>query len=99
MPFEPVIALEGCAPRPDFAAPGIFPDGVSNGASDPSRPGLLRSAGEVSDAASRATAYLESWPADCRVSGVKPQRTPWGASAAWREPFSLPQPIQPALVP
>lgn len=81
MPFEPSIAPEIFALRPDFAALSIHAENGRNSASDADAAELLRTACSELDAAPWAEAHLASWRDAYRAFGAKPQRTPCSVEA------------------
>lgn len=81
MPFQPRIAPEIFALRPDFAALSIHAEQVRNGPSDGSSLEWLRNACQQLDAAPWAEAHLASWRDAYRAFGAKPQRTPCSVEA------------------
>lgn len=81
MEFQPHIAPEIFALRPDFMALSIAVDGVSNCASNDFSRGQLSFAAANLSHAPWAEAHLNAWREAYRGFGAKPQRTPCSAEA------------------
>ena len=81
MSFEPLIASEIFALRPDFAALSIYAENARNSPCDEHSSDLLRSACRELDSAPWAEAHLTSWRDAYRAFGAKPQRTPCSVEA------------------
>lgn len=81
MDFQPRIAPEIFALRPDFMALSIFVDGITNTATTEFSRGELTSAAAPLADASWAEAHLNAWRDAYRAFGAKPQRTPCSAEA------------------
>lgn len=81
MAFQPSIAPEIFALRPDFAALSIYAENARNSASDAHSAELLRDACRNLGTAPWAEAHLAAWRDAYRAFGAKPQRTPCSAEA------------------
>lgn len=81
MDFQPRIAPELFALRPDFVALSIFVDGITNTASTEFSRSELASAASSLTEVSWAEAHLNAWREAYRAFGAKPQRTPCSAEA------------------
>lgn len=81
MNFQPSIATEIFALRPDFKALSIFVDGMMNAPSSDFSRGKLTSAAMSLADASWAEGHLNAWRDAYRSFGAKPQRTPCSAEA------------------
>jgi DNA/RNA-binding domain of Phe-tRNA-synthetase-like protein len=81
MSFEPSIAPEIFALRPDFAALSIYAETARNIPGDAHSAELLRTACHQLDVAPWAEAHLTSWRDAYRAFGAKPQRTPCSVEA------------------
>lgn len=81
MDFQPRIAPEIFALRPDFMALSIFVEGIANTATTEFSRGELTSAAARLADASWAEAHLNAWREAYRAFGAKPQRTPCSAEA------------------
>lgn len=81
MAFQPSIAPEIFALRPDFAALSIYAETARNSASDAHSAELLRDACRNLGTAPWAEAHLAAWRDAYRAFGAKPQRTPCSAEA------------------
>jgi len=81
-PFQPVIAPEIFALRPDFRALSIHADGITkHSAGTPETVAALVSACKAPCVEPWAEAHRESWREAYRAFGAKPQRTPCSAEA------------------
>jgi DNA/RNA-binding domain of Phe-tRNA-synthetase-like protein len=80
-PFQPVIAPEIFALRPDFRALSIHAEGVANSGGTPETTATLVSACKEPCAEPWAEAHREAWREAYRAFGAKPQRTPCSAEA------------------
>lgn len=81
MDFQPRIAPEIFALRPDFMALSVFVEGIANTTSTEFSRGELASAAAASANAAWAEAHLNAWREAYRAFGAKPQRTPCSAEA------------------
>lgn len=81
MAFQPSIAPDIFALRPDFAALSIYAENARNTASDAHGTELLRQACHDLRAAPWAEAHLAAWRDAYKAFGAKPQRTPCSAEA------------------
>lgn len=79
--FQPRIAPEIFALRPDFAALSLHVTGAANGPSDAASAAALAEAIAALDAAPWADAHLEAWRDAYRAFGAKPAKTPCSAEA------------------
>jgi DNA/RNA-binding domain of Phe-tRNA-synthetase-like protein len=80
-PFQPLIAPEIFALRPDFRALSIHAEGVANSAATPETTAALESACKAPCAEPWAETHRETWREAYRTFGAKPQRTPCSAEA------------------
>jgi len=81
MAFQPSIAPDIFALRPDFTALSIYAENARNTASDAHSVELLRHACHDLGAAPWAGGHLSAWRDAYRAFGAKPQRTPCSAEA------------------
>lgn len=79
--FQPVIAAEIFALRPDFRALSIHARGVANPAHSEATSAALAAACASPCGEPWAEAHREAWRAAYRAFGAKPQRTPCSAEA------------------
>ena len=79
--FQPVVAPEIFALRPDFRALSIHANAVSNTTATPETSETLAEACKSPCAEPWAEAHREAWREAYRAFGAKPQRTPCSAEA------------------
>jgi DNA/RNA-binding domain of Phe-tRNA-synthetase-like protein len=80
-PFQPVVAPEVFALRPDFRALSIHAQGMVNSAGTPETTAALASACKAPCAEPWAEVHREAWREAYGAFGAKPQRTPCSAQA------------------
>jgi len=88
MDFQPHIATDIFALRPDFMALSIVVNGVTNTASTDASRAQLGSAARNLTSAPWAEAHLNAWREAYRAFGAKPQRTPCSAEALQKRRWS-----------
>jgi DNA/RNA-binding domain of Phe-tRNA-synthetase-like protein len=81
MPFQPSIAPDIFALRPDFAALSVYAEQARNESSNAHSLQLLRKACDELSSAPWADAHLDAWREAYRAFGAKPQRTPCSVEA------------------